>query len=105
MALALVPRDLPGLSRLKGRGFNARGRRAVPALDIAKTYYGADRILSGSALPGPYTGKGVVVGFCDSGFDPNHIAFRGADGRSACDGLSITMNPPVSARLWILLMR
>lgn len=82
MALAIVPRDLPGLSRLKGRGCNARGRRAVPALDIAKTYYGADRILSGSALPGPYTGKGVVVGFCDSGFDPNHIAFRGADGRS-----------------------
>ncbi|MDE6381906.1 MAG: S8 family serine peptidase [Muribaculaceae bacterium] len=82
MALALVPRDLQGLSRLKGRGGNVRGRRAVPALDIARTYYEADRILSGSGLPGPYTGKGVVVGFCDSGFDPNHIAFRGTDGRS-----------------------
>lgn len=30
----------------------------------------------------PLTGNGVVVGFCDTGFDPNHINFTPADGDS-----------------------
>lgn len=82
MALALVPRDFQEARRLRGAGPSVRARRALPALDVAKTYYGADRILSGAGLAGPYTGKGVVVGFCDSGFDPGHIAFKDAEGRS-----------------------
>lgn len=57
-------------------------RRAVPAMDVARARFGADRMESGEGLPMPYTGNGVVVGFCDTGFDPNHVAFRNAKGES-----------------------
>lgn len=39
-------------------------------------------VLQPARLVRPYTGSGVVTGFCDTGFDPNHIAFLDADGNS-----------------------
>lgn len=81
MVLALVPREM-SLKRARGVRRSEKGRKAVPALDIAKTYYDADMVLSGAGLPQPFTGKGVVVGFCDTGFDPNHVAFLDSEGVS-----------------------
>lgn len=49
-------------------------------LDRARTLTGTDRIHAGENLPRAYTGKGVVAGIVDGGFDPNHINFRHADG-------------------------
>ncbi len=58
------------------RGFN------VPTLDMAVKYFDASSILSGEGFESPYTGKGVVVGICDIGFDPLHPNFLDADGNS-----------------------
>ena len=59
-----------------------RRGNAIPLLDKARGFFGADRIHTGEGLPAPYTGKGVVAGICDTGFDPSHIAFRNPDGSS-----------------------
>lgn len=88
MALVLMP--LSGADRAKGTpaAVYDRSRRAVPTLDKAKTYFGASRIHSGEGLPRPYSGAGVIVGFNDGGFDPHHINFLDADGKSRVRRLS-----------------
>lgn len=75
--LAYVPRDiieeisaLGVVSRLEG------GQVCVPVLDQARLFTGFPEIAAASGLPMEYTGKGVVTGFTDTGFDPNHPAFR-----------------------------
>lgn len=57
------------VSRIEG------GQICTPVLDLARGFTGYPDVESGVALPSIYTGKGVVVGFADIGFDPNHIAF------------------------------
>lgn len=49
--------------------------RIQPAMDKARTFFDADNIYLGQGLPSAYTGKGVVVGFTDIGFDPSHVTF------------------------------
>lgn len=84
MALALIPRDISSagsvLKPRNGHPGHRFPRKAVPAMDIAKSYLSASSVLSGHGLPHPYTGKGIVVGFCDIAFDPNHINFKDEDG-------------------------
>ena len=51
---------------------------AVPVrqmMDLVRPGIGADRVLSGEGLPGAYSGRGVVVGIIDSGFDYTHPNF------------------------------
>ena len=45
-------------------------------LDVARKEAGTDDIHRGTSLPQPYTGKDVVVGIVDAGFDYLHSAFR-----------------------------
>lgn len=83
MALLVVPNDSPeALRALKRKGVKRleRGRDILPTMDVARTRFGADNIHSGDAFNSPYTGHGVVVGFCDLGFDPLHPNFIDADG-------------------------
>lgn len=89
MVIALIPMDLvngsapAGLKSRTGSKKKMREpRRAVLTMDIAKTYFQASDMHSGLNIDQPYTGKGVVVGLCDSGLDPNHINFIGPDGKS-----------------------
>ncbi len=49
-------------------------------LDRARALTGIDKIHAGTDLPQAYTGKGVVTGIVDGGFDPNHLNFKNADG-------------------------
>ncbi len=49
-------------------------------LDRAREATGIDKIHSGLDLPQAYTGKGVVCGIVDGGFDPNHINFLDENG-------------------------
>lgn len=110
MALALVPRDLDLPLRTRGVSERSRfQRRNYPALDYARSYGSADKIHSGTGLPRAYTGKGVVVGFCDTGFDPNHIAFKGADGKSRVrklvyydepQGIRLVLDTPEKIAAW-----
>lgn len=76
MVLAYVPQSalqevaaLGVVSRIEG------GQVCVPALDEARQFTGLPEVISGREGLS-YTGKGVVVGFADTGFDPNHIAFK-----------------------------
>jgi len=59
-------------------------RSGRPMLDIVPGQIGADKAWNGTAnqLPQAYTGKGVVVGVVDAGFDFIHPFFRDADGKT-----------------------
>lgn len=49
-------------------------------LDRVRALTGVDKIHKGEDLPMPYTGKGVLCGIVDGGFDPNHVNFLNPDG-------------------------
>ena len=49
---------------------------ATQMLNLARQEAGTDQIHKGIDLPQAYTGKGVVVGVVDAGFDYMHAAFR-----------------------------
>lgn len=57
-------------------------RQATLSLDQARNETFVDRVQSGESLVSPFTGKGVILGFVDSGFDVAHPAFRSTDGES-----------------------
>lgn len=49
-------------------------------MDRVRAMSGIDKIHNGEGLSQGYTGKGVVAGIVDGGFDPNHVNFLDADG-------------------------
>ncbi|MCC8070661.1 MAG: S8 family peptidase [Bacteroidales bacterium] len=57
-------------------------RKIEPKMDRARLMSRIDDIHEGTGLTQPYTGKGVVAGIVDEGFDPNNANFRNADGSS-----------------------
>ncbi len=59
----------------------AKNKRKV-FLDKVLSETHADAVHAGEGLLSPYTGKGVIVGVIDQGFDFTHPAFRNADGSS-----------------------
>lgn len=82
MVLALVPRKKANAVRAaRGVRHIDKGRYIVQAMDTSRMMFGADRLEKGEGLPQPYDGTGVVVGLCDIGLDPNHIAFKDDSGR------------------------
>lgn len=52
-----------------------------PMTDAVRRLTHATEVQSGAGLPMSYTGKGVLVGIIDMGFDFTHPNFRDADGR------------------------
>ena len=54
----------------------------VTCSDSARYYSRADAVHQGQGFDMPYTGKGVIVGVIDCGFDFNHINLCGQDGVS-----------------------
>ncbi len=75
--LCLFPND-----RTRSAATTRMKRHISPTLDVCKSYYNAGSVQSGAATGTPYTGKGVVVGICDIGFDPLHPTFLDAEGNS-----------------------
>ncbi|MDE6279540.1 MAG: S8 family peptidase, partial [Paramuribaculum sp.] len=61
------------------------GTQLEPAMWLARNDTGVNSVHSGSAVssydPVPYTGKGVLAGVYDTGFDLNHINFKDQDGK------------------------
>lgn len=51
-------------------------------MDIVRNVTNIDNIHAGVDLPQAYTGKGVITGIVDGGFDPNHVNFLDADGNN-----------------------
>ena len=69
------------LSAMEGVVYVQLSNAPQPMLDIAREETGADKVKAGTGIERGYTGKGVVVGVVDDGFDYNHAAFRNpADG-------------------------
>lgn len=55
----------------------------APKMDRVRSVTHIDEIHSGSAnLPQAYTGKGIIAGIVDGGFDPNHLNFLNDKGVS-----------------------
>lgn len=82
MVLALVPvKQVNAVRSARGVRHIEKGRYIVQAMDTSRMMFDADRLHTGEDLPRPYDGTGVVVGLCDVGLDPNHIAFKDAAGR------------------------
>ncbi len=67
---------LEAAAKAEGVRYIEGGTRVRPALDKARAASGTDKILSGTGLPQAYTGKGVIVGVVDAGFDYRQPAFR-----------------------------
>ncbi len=67
---------LEAAANTEGVRYVEGGTRVRPTLDKARAASGTDNILSGTGLPQAYTGKGVVVGVVDAGFDYRQPAFR-----------------------------
>lgn len=83
MVLALVPRSSQaGMQRARGVRHFEPGQRRTPLMDVARTWYGADAIGTGTGFPQAYTGDGVVVGLVDTGLDPMHVEFLDHEGRT-----------------------
>lgn len=72
----------PSADTRSGEAFERPQRPISPMLDKAREFYGAGSIQTGLATGTPYTGKGVVVGICDIGFDPLHPTFLDSCGKS-----------------------
>ncbi len=56
------------------------GSRRKLLNNLGREATGVDKVRSGEGLLQPYDGTGVIAGIFDSGIDPNHIAFKDADG-------------------------
>lgn len=67
-------------SDVESISFGKRRKRLL--LNKAHKSTGVDKIHLGTGLTQPYTGKGVAIGVIDDGFDPNHIMFQDAEGKS-----------------------
>lgn len=98
MVLALVPvQQARNMRKMRGVRHIEKGRYIVEAMDTARTMFGAQRLGEGDNLPQPYDGSGVVVGLCDIGIDPNHIAFKDAQGNSRVKKI-VSFNEPYNKR-------
>ena len=83
LVLACVPTK--NLAKLNASSNLVTASIATPTcatMNVAREAANVDNVISGLGLDKAYTGKGVVVGFCDTGFDPGHIAFRDSNGDS-----------------------
>ena len=66
---------IPFLEKMPFIKYIQLGTPIQPMLDKARSSAGVDKVLTGEGLSMPYTGKGVVVGIIDGGFDYTHPAF------------------------------
>lgn len=66
----------PGVLRMES------GICATPAMDLARGFCRLPEVDALHPDGGSFSGKGVVAGFTDLGFDPGHVAFAGSGGSS-----------------------
>lgn len=74
---------LTSLYRYDGVDYVQLSRQAAPLMAKARKATGVDRIQSGDGLDTPYTGKGVLIGVIDQGFEYKHPAFLKEDGTTS----------------------
>lgn len=80
--LTSIPEDkLSDLPRFRSVDGLYIARPLNLTMDVARAECKVDCVHEGTESYGPYTGKGVVTGICDVGFDPRHGAFDNRIGR------------------------
>ena len=57
-------------------------RQFYPTLYNTRSAIGADKVQKGTGLETPFTGKGVIMGVIDQGFEYRHVAFLDKEGNS-----------------------
>lgn len=62
--------------------FIQASQQARATMDVARQTTGADKVQNGDGLDTPYTGKGVIIGVIDQGFEFRHIAFLDSSNNS-----------------------
>lgn len=83
VATATIPvSQLANVAAVKGVKYVQTATQAQQMLDIARSEAGVDKVQAGTNLSQAYTGKGVVVGVVDAGFDYTHKAFYDANGNT-----------------------
>lgn len=73
---------LPVLAEMEAVESMAYPHKAKLALNLAREDAGVDKIQAGTGLDTPFTGKGVVLGVIDQGFEYRHRAFLDDEGNS-----------------------
>ena len=68
--------SLDKLSSIAGVEYVETPSKAYGMLDIARDETGAGAVIAGEGLDQPYTGRGVIIGIVDNGFDYTHGTFR-----------------------------
>ena len=63
------------LGRESGVRYVQQSRQMQPMMASARQWTGTDRVHSGDGLETPFTGKGVLIGIIDQGFEFRHVAF------------------------------
>lgn len=80
---AMVPADqLEMLAGFSGIEYIQLAQPVRPVLDEARKAVQADGAFEGTDLPQPFTGKGVIVGIVDGGFDFTHPNFYDVSGEN-----------------------
>ncbi|MBD5233813.1 MAG: S8 family serine peptidase [Bacteroidales bacterium] len=82
--------ELLKVAGMEGIASIALDYQLKPLLDSARATTGVDAAQAGTELDKAYTGKGVLVGMLDGGFDVHHTAFNDESGKSRI------------SRLWVL---
>lgn len=76
LVTARVPASyIPRLARSGNVQYFQAPRQAYSFMSEARPSTGADKVQNGENLDCPYTGKGVIIGVIDQGFEYRHIAF------------------------------
>ncbi len=73
-------RQLQSIGEMPHIKYVDRAHRIHLLTDAARNLTHVEQVLNGTGLSSAYTGKGVVVGIVDCGFDFSHLAFRASDG-------------------------
>lgn len=68
--------DIERLANLSAVTRISLARQLRPLMTTAREYSNADKAHAGEGLETPFTGKGVIVGIIDRGFQYDHIAFK-----------------------------
>lgn len=95
----LIVLDIPyskleALAEVKGVEIINMPPKMSKKTDVTRQVTQAEEVIDGSApqLPQAYTGKGVIVGIIDGGFDLTHPMFKDKDGKLRIKGYYATGN-------------
>ena len=87
LSAKLPHKQVEALAALESVSRIEHGRRFRPLLSTARGLVNVDSVHSGLGLETPYTGKGVVIGIIDQGFEFRHVAFLDSAGDSRVKAL------------------